>query len=63
MEGSKKMKEAKMREAKNGGGGRGYASGFSFAFFFWRERVVILKQGGSVMLNLPTLAFYSSPFP
>lgn len=27
---------------------------------FGEGRVVILRQGGSAMLNLPTLAFYSS---
>ena len=36
---------------------------FLFLSFLRRGGVVILKQGGSVMLNLPTLAFYSSLFP
>ena len=45
-----------MREAKNGGGG-GICKRFFFCFLFWRERVVILKQGGSVMLNLPHACF------
>ena len=55
-----------MREAKNGGGkkwGRGEDMQAVFLSFLRRGGVVILKQRGGAMLNLPTLAFYSSPFP